>query len=574
MTEQKKLKLGLLLDSLVIPAWFHLSIERIVNSGCAQFSLIVLNADGQKLGGAPRKLSLLRRNKKNIAYELLNRIDKKIFFREPDAFRPVPVQDLLPDVPSVSITPFHDRNVDVFRHEDLDMLRTLDLDILIKLGFQNLHSSINSVARYGIWSYDHRDNRLFRGGPPGFWEAVENWPSTGITLSMTNEEFPDGRVIFRSQIMTFKYSPARNRNTLFWHSSSFLPKQIELLYRLGESDFLHQTDQFNTEWNIFHHKQNVVPSNIEAIKCYVGLYLKQFSELYHKFFSRDQWFLLFNATASKTISIHDFQMIIPPKDRFWADPHVIHKEEKIFIFVEEFIYKKGKGHISVIEMDLQGHYKAPVSVLVENYHLSYPFVFEYDQKYFMIPESNENNGIDLYESVDFPSKWEFRTCLLSNIDAKDTTLFYYQGKWWLFTGITDNPGAKPEVELHIFYAEDLFSTKWQPHRLNPVISDVTTARPAGRLFMEDGKVYRPSQDCSKSYGYGININEIQQLTPDEYSEKKVAEIKPFWDNKVIATHTYTNTGKFTIIDAFTRRPLFSRGVIQPLRRNDHREISE
>ena len=43
--------------------------------------------------------------------------------------------------------------------------------------------------------------------------------------------------------------------------------------------------------------------------------------------------------------------IIPPKDRFWADPHVLFKDNKYYIFIEEYIFNKKKGHISVIQIN-------------------------------------------------------------------------------------------------------------------------------------------------------------------------------------------------------------------------------
>ena len=73
-----------------------------------------------------------------------------------------------------------------------------------------------------------------------------------------------------------------------------------------------------------------------------------------------------------------FKKIIPPKDRFWADPHVFFKDDIYYIFIEEYIYKKKKAHISLIEMQQSGKYSDPVKVLEEPFHLSYPHVFEYN----------------------------------------------------------------------------------------------------------------------------------------------------------------------------------------------------
>jgi hypothetical protein len=382
---------------------------------------------------------------------------------------------------------------------------------------------------------------------------VESWPVTGSTLSMISEGHPNGRTLYRSQFLTYPFSPVRNRNILFWATSSFIPRQIELLYRLGEEKFLDETARFNREFDFCDRPRYGIPSNFEAFRMYTRMAARLFKETMDRVFSLDTWFLLFSLDEGNSLSFSDFKKMVPPKDRFWADPQIIQKDGRTYIFVEELFYKNGKGHISVIEMDAQGRYREPVPVLVEGHHLSYPFVFEHENQYYMVPESAENKSIDLYECVEFPTRWKLKMSLMKNVQAVDTTLFHYQGKWWLFSGIAENEGAFPEVELFLFYADDLLTTQWTPHPMNPVISDVTTARPAGRLFIKDGKIYRPSQDCSGIYGHGFNLNEVQLLTQTEYLEKKVVEVKPDWDHKLMGTHTYSRSGALTVIDVYTRR---------------------
>jgi len=46
-------------------------------------------------------------------------------------------------------------------------------------------------------------------------------------------------------------------------------------------------------------------------------------------------------------------------------------------------------------------------VLDEPYHLSYPYVFEWQGDYYMVPESYQVNSILLYRAVNFPTDWEF-----------------------------------------------------------------------------------------------------------------------------------------------------------------------
>jgi hypothetical protein len=78
-----------------------------------------------------------------------------------------------------------------------------------------------------------------------------------------------------------------------------------------------------------------------------------------------------------------------------------------FIFVEEFIYKTNKGHISVLELDLTGHLLKTERIIENPYHMSYPFVFECDGTWYMIPETGGNRSIELYRCTEFPWKWEF-----------------------------------------------------------------------------------------------------------------------------------------------------------------------
>jgi hypothetical protein len=295
------------------------------------------------------------------------------------------------------------------------------------------------------------------------------------------------------------------------------------------------------------------PPKLSVFLLIAKLFTEKIIRIYQKILFLDQWYLMFDLSKPQSMSFHKFRKIIPPKDRFWADPHAIQLNGHYFVFVEEYIYKNRKGHISVIEIDKQGNYKDPVKVLEKEYHLSYPFVFQCDGRYYMLPESAGNKTVELYECLEFPNTWKLKMNLMENVNAVDTTLFYYRGKWWLFAGMQEDEAPLPLAKLYLFFSSRLFTRDWTPHPLNPIEPDVTKARPAGKLFLKDGKIIRPSQNCSKAYGYGFYLNEVLRLSEDEYSEKTVASVRPDWDRKILGTHTYAGEGQLTLIDAFTRR---------------------
>jgi hypothetical protein len=266
-----------------------------------------------------------------------------------------------------------------------------------------------------------------------------------------------------------------------------------------------------------------------------------------------QWFLMFNLDDDLSTSFRKFKKIIPPKDRFWADPHIIVMNKKFYIFIEEFMYTTMKGHISVIEMERNGNYSEPRKVLEKNYHLSYPFIFEWEGNLYMLPESSQNKTIELYECIEFPHKWVHKMDFMKGLVAFDSTLLYHDKKWWLFTNIVENEGAPIDDELFLFYSEELLTIDWKHHPLNPIISDVKKARSAGRIFKKNNRLYRPSQDCSKIYGYAFNLQEIVILTETDYDEKTISSVKPNWEKKIEGTHTFSYEEGLTIIDAFMRK---------------------
>jgi hypothetical protein len=171
----------------------------------------------------------------------------------------------------------------------------------------------------------------------------------------------------------------------------------------------------------------------------------------------------------------------------------------------------------------------------------------------MIPETSQNNTIELFECVNFPLEWKLKKLINSNVCAVDSTIIKRDGLYWMFSNIKENKNASSHDELFLFYAESLTSDNWVAHPQNPIVSDVRGARPAGNIINENGKLFRVAQNCSNHYGYGMQIAEIIQLDKDVYKEKVVNSIHPDFNKDVISTHTYNVIGNKAIIDAQINR---------------------
>ena len=295
-----------------------------------------------------------------------------------------------------------------------------------------------------------------------------------------------------------------------------------------------------------------MPTNREMLPRLSRLGAKYVASKFQAAMYTDQWALAYrfrSGPCDSNNTLYRFKNLIPPKDRFWADPFAVQAGEHYYVFLEEYPYEFAKGHISVIELDRKGVVSGPRKVLERDYHLSYPFVFEWKGSYWMIPESAANKTVELYRAKSFPFVWQLEKVLMTDVRAKDATLAEIDGTWWMFVSISEH--SIPD-ELSLFSAPSPLGP-WTPHRRNPVKSDVRGSRPAGALFEWNGEVYRPAQDSSGRYGYAISINRIAQLDHDRFSEEQVSNIFPNWSDDLVATHTISIAGDLTVVDCLRKR---------------------
>lgn len=262
-----------------------------------------------------------------------------------------------------------------------------------------------------------------------------------------------------------------------------------------------------------------------------------------------QWFITFSFENNiNTKPLKNFVKIIPPNDRFWADPHIVFKENKYYIFFEEFLFQENKGHISYLTINNAGNYSKPTMILEKPFHLSYPFIFEFKNEMYMIPETQTKKSIQLYKCLNFPEKWEFQKNLLTEIDAVDSTIFFYKDKWWMFTGVREDINSGWN-NLHLFFTDDPITDNWISHPMNPITKNIGNSRPAGSIFIENGKIYRPAQVSTvDEYGQAIIINKIKTLNEKIFDEEKIKVIEP-WEKQIKGIHTMNHVNNLTVIDA-------------------------
>lgn len=198
---------------------------------------------------------------------------------------------------------------------------------------------------------------------------------------------------------------------------------------------------------------------------------------------------------------------------FVADPFMIRVDGIWHMFFEakNAFTKKGEIGLAVSQNGLNWTYNR--IVLAEFFHLSYPYVFEVDGDYYMLPETLDARKLRLYRADRFPFRWRHIADLMNGQFA-DPSIVFFDQRWWIFA--CTHP-FEHDV-LRLFSSESLFGP-FVEHPCSPIVDgDPCSARPAGRVVTFNSGLIRYAQDCYPKYGTRVAAFEISELTTTAYRE--------------------------------------------------------
>lgn len=570
-TEGEKIRVGLLLEEST-PEWTARLIELLAESADAEIRLVVRWAvEAEGAGPAPgqgREAGGRSADWRHRLCRLYLKWEKRLVRPEPDAFAPRDVARLLAGVPTLTVRRAAGADGGL-TEEDTERIARAGLDVLLLPGGGELKGGILKAARYGVWALRHGAEGTGEGMPAGFREVFEGRPVTGAALERRGETPAETLTLMRTWTATAPLSVTRNRHNSIWKALRLAPRALRELRRLGGERFMEEARKKSAETHHDHlgHALPGAPDSAGHFKIlgplarHLGRYVTARLDEALRF---DQWFLLIGMGDGEGAGAGEKdgaaaldpalkRRLMPPEGCFWADPFVVRREGRYSIFFEEYPVRTDKGIISVITVDDAGNWSGPVAALERPYHLSYPFVFEWQGADWMMPETMANGTVELYRCTRWPDRWAFEKNLMENIRAVDATLHYHGGKWWMFANVRESEEISENDELFLYYADSPLSGHWTPHPQNPIVSDVRGARPAGRLFERGGAIYRPSQVCAPDYGRAIRINRVVRWDEEAYEETVAETIEPGWARDVLGVHTINFTEGMTVMDARRKR---------------------
>ena len=557
----RKLSVGYLVDDGYQPGLIYDVIEKSESAEHYSIDYLIVQTFAEdknlleRVYGLFKKRDLLR-FVVAACFKAILALESRVFVRDPklkSAFDMHPLDTF--HVPKIRVRPLKSTSGSVYRYreEDLETIKGLNVDVLLNGQSGTLRGGILTVGEFGMISFQHGNDDVNRGGPPGFWEVFNQEPSTGFVIQRLPDEFDGGNaqvacdvvidrdVLMRGSIATV--SPyARNLAQIYKKSSIFMHRFLE---DLGKTRILPQT----LPKSPYPHQLYTMPSLYVIALYQIKTFITTARRHFNRRCGKDQrWGVAYQFAENwQSSALSRSSIIANPPYRFLADPFVFRHGDLDVCFVEDLDFRTNRGKISVFKIS-GDKYEELGSALDEPFHLSYPFIFTVGNELYMCPETGEIREIRLYKCTEFPLRWSFHKTLIKDVSAVDTNIFFFKDKWWLLTNIDSSELGECCSELHIFYSDTFDSDTWTPHAKNPVIFDSERARNGG--FFRDGeKLFRVFQRQGfDQYGESMGIAQITDLGTETYHEETVRIIEPHFAPKIIGTHTFSYCNGLLAVD--------------------------
>jgi len=420
-------------------------------------------------------------------------------------------------------------------------LKSKQIDIIVQRENFFLTDDLFKVSRLGILSLHFSGISSYNFNAGGLWEVLHNIPSTQFAIEH-KMPFKNSTLVLGSIMTT--HSWCANNSNLIAKLAFFLKNIFD---QAVIDDYLIATPSNSKKYNQLPKKYHISTYLKYALNTIrIGLSNKILSAIYGSNVSR--WSIAYAKHKNFSKSLSEYIEIKNPDQRFLADPFLFQSNGQTIIFAEDYFYDDGKGRISAINISNSEPEFLGV-VLEEDFHLSFPFIFENDGTIYMIPETHQADEIRLYECSSFPMEWTFKMTLLKNVSSADTMIFKHANSWFLFTNICSAKINEHQSELHIFWSDTLLSDDWKPLEIgNPVIFDSQKARNGGFLI-SNNQLYRINQLHGRNhYGKGFGVNLVKTLSKNSFEEIRVKDISPIFKDNIVSTHHFNAVGDIAVTD--------------------------
>ena len=383
--------------------------------------------------------------------------------------------------------------------------------VLIKFGMGLLRVPSVSELPVPILSYHHGDPRAFRGRPAGFHELLMGKETIGQVVQILSNRLDAGEIVAFAETKGHEHSYRRTMIDAYRCS----PLLLKTAITNAVSGYRSPIEATGKVYRL--------PSNARVLRFLVKQLRCLLRHLAYGAMFEKSWQVAEAPVPEDTgggpltrLPDQTTWRVVrcPPEYRFLADP--FYHPEGLGLLVEALRKSTNMGEI----LHLSGAIETPITDWAAG-HYSYPSTCSVGGQYYLVPEVSEWSVARLYRlsgsrldeigELDVPG----RPRLL------DPTLFKSDCGLFLFA----NDEKDGSSVLRLWYSDSVLGP-FAEHGSSPIRISPKGSRMAGSVHVTPaGTRYRVGQDLRRSYGDGIVIFRVDALSPTEYRETEVGEVR-------------------------------------------------
>ncbi len=427
-------------------------------------------------------------------------------------------------------------------------LRELNPDVVVDLSSAALRGGFCAIPS-GFWRFHFGDSRKYPDGSEFLREIVDGETLTAVELCNIAADRACDEVLCRAEFSTQPY-PSRlmNRFGPLWSAQHFVIQQLWKLHAVGPAAARKQAPPGRVA---FTGKAGRLPSAASIASLLARKIARRLRSGTKKTANAGlTWRLAVRKSAVPLFvdpakdALMEFRWLPAPRGHSWADPTLFGQGSFNWLFFEQWQDGVTNGEIWRGLLGQDGSLSEVRSCLRQPYHLSYPQLLEEQGEIFLIPESEEAGGVDLYRARQFPDDWVLEKRLIE-FPCVDPTIFRWQDRWWM---IVSPQNVKGVAAISWLFSAPRLTGPWTVHPAGPVATSADNARGAGPICSYESRLIRPSQDCGQSYGRALVFNEILSMDTAGYAEKVIARVDAGWKPGLAGVHTYSRLNDWEVID--------------------------
>lgn len=202
-----------------------------------------------------------------------------------------------------------------------------------------------------------------------------------------------------------------------------------------------------------------------------------------------------------------------PRESWFADPFILSEtNDHLNILVEEYFYSSKKGRISKLVVNRHTwRLEQIIPVIDISTHLSFPAYFRQNGKVYIYPESTKSGKLTLYE-YDEKGSAAIPVKEISSYPLADAVIYDRGDKTIIMATTAPNDNGKV---LDVYPHSDEPSARPESRISFPT----NVARNAGIPFRVGNHTIRPAQDCTRSYGSCVVLQEMTYKKETYYFEE-------------------------------------------------------